>query len=140
MNLYLDTSALVKIFIREDFSEEVRKSFVNSDIIAINNIGFVEFFSAINRLKRESLIRNEQYEQIRSNFIKTWNSFLIVETDQNLIESASHLLSEHDLRAFDAIHLASALFLNKNNYKLTFCCFDKKLVDASIKAGLEQLL
>lgn len=52
MIVYLDTSALVKIFIQEEHSQSVRNIYLESESIFINVIGYVEFFSAINRLKR----------------------------------------------------------------------------------------
>ena len=138
MTLYLDTSALVKIYVKESFSDVVRSLFCKADSIAISKIGFVEFNSAISRLYREKQINREQVTQLIENFKSNWSDFIIVELDDMIIERAAELLLINDLRAFDSIHLASALSIkNECKNKLIFGCFDKRLNDGASALGLE---
>lgn len=140
MILYLDTSALVKVYIEESYSNIVRNAFVQADKIAISIIGYVEFHSAISRLLREKLINIETFGKISSSFKRNWNRFIIVGLDKSIIERSTELLLLSELHAFDSIHLASAESL-KNDYseKIVFGCFDKRLITAVEKIGMDIL-
>ncbi len=46
--IYLDTTALVKLFVKEEFSEEVRKAAVGRPVRTVS-IAFVETLSALAR-------------------------------------------------------------------------------------------
>jgi predicted nucleic acid-binding protein len=140
MIAYLDTSALVKIFINETNSEIVRKVYLESEYIAISNIGYVEFHSAIGRLFRENLIDSEKLLNLKNSFNIHWNNYQIIDFNKLIQLRASELLYQTELRAFDSIHLASAEFLKKNiKEKLKFICFDKRLIKAAKPIGLELL-
>jgi uncharacterized protein len=137
MILYLDTSALVKVYINESFSDIVRKAFLDADTIAISIIGFVEFHSAISRLLRENLINKIQLKKVKDNFNENWPKFKIIDLDNNIIKRASELIYKTELRAFDSIHLASAETLkNITENDVIFGCFDKRLINGAKHIGM----
>ncbi len=140
MILYLDTSALVKLFINETYSELVREYYNNCRVVATSNIAYVEFNSALSRIYREGLIDFQNLQNIRNNFDNLWNFYKIINFDDNIIQKATKLLYETELRAFDSIHLASADFLRENTKdNVYFACFDKKLVMSANFIGLKVL-
>jgi predicted nucleic acid-binding protein len=67
-------------------------------------------------------------------FAEEWPSFGVVEVDQDLVESAAALALEHDLRSFDALHLASVLLLPRES--LAFAAWDHRLHAAARAQGL----
>ena len=131
MILYLDTSALVKVYIHESNSDKVRKAFLEADVIAISNIGYVEFHSAIGRLVRENFLDKEQLSKIVGLFENNWANHFVVNLNSSISIRASELVYKSELRAFDSIHLATAEYIKLNfSNNLIFACFDNRLVKA----------
>jgi predicted nucleic acid-binding protein len=85
MILYLDTSALVKLYIDEDGSDVVRKYVKQMAVIATAKIAFVEAHSAFARAKREGLINSAVHRQITGQLRYDWRRYLVVEISDELI-------------------------------------------------------
>lgn len=64
-----------------------------------------------------------------------WPSFAVIEVDQQLVEHAIELALEHDLRSLDALHLAAALVLPRDD--LTIAARDRRLHAAALSEGLD---
>ncbi len=138
MILYLDTSALVKLFINETNSDLVRDYYHKAEFISTSIIAYVEFNSAISRLSKEGHIKIDEIETLKRNFDYHWNFIKIVELDGKIIKSATELLYKTELRAFDSVHLASANFFKEKIQKdLIFGCFDKRLINGANLIGLK---
>ena len=65
---------------------------------------------------------------------KEWAAFNVIEVDQDLVEHATELALAHDLQSLDALHLASALVLPREN--LTVAVWDRRLHAAARAEGL----
>lgn len=100
MRLYLDSSALVKRYVAEEGSDEVRLAMREAERWSSCRLAFVETVRAVGRKAGE-----EGTQRVR----RDWSGFHIVELDQGLAERAASLALEHGLRSLDAIHLAAAL-------------------------------
>ncbi len=138
MILYLDTSALVKVYIDEDYSETVRTSVSNADLTAISRIGYVEFFSSLTRMLREGVLNESKLFSIRANFNSNWQNFYVVDVTNTITIRASELLFSNPLRASDSIHLASVDMLCKNiSDEVKFGCFDKRLTEGAQSIGID---
>ena len=137
MILYLDTSALVKVYLKEEFSDIVREEFLLANTIGISSIGYVEFHSALSRLFRENQLNEIQLNKIKLSFEEHWRNFMIIDLEDSIIKKASELIYKTELRAFDSIHLASAEFIKNNiDDNLIFGCFDKRLMSSAELIGL----
>ena len=66
-----------------------------------------------------------------------WAKFEIVDIDQDLAERAADVAVRHRLRSLDALHLASALTLPRDD--LTVLTADRRLSDAATAEGLRVL-
>jgi len=64
-----------------------------------------------------------------------WASFGVIEIDQQLVEDAAELAIELQLRSLDALHLASALVLPRED--LVFATWERRLHVAAKASGLE---
>jgi len=91
-------------------------------------VGFVETTRAVGLAAGRAAVRALAGE---------WSTFAIVEVDQELAEQASQLALEHQLRSLDAMHLAAALVLPRD--ELVFATWDKRLHVAAVASGLELL-
>ena len=128
MLLYLDTSALVKLYVQEAYSDVVNELQQQADVIASHQIAFVEFHAALARRHREKDVDTPTYEDLKQAFAEDWVDYLQVETDLSLLQSAAELAEAFSLRAYDSVHLAAARHLQQQTpLPLLFACFDKRL-------------
>lgn len=135
MITYCDTCCLVKFYVSEQYSDWIRKTLLNKKYLVTCRVAKAEIWSAITRRLHHKSVLPEQYQ----NWIKTiendWNSLNIIDFDD---DNAAMLARQHGLRGFDAIHLSSALIVQSSiQYKINFCSFDKKLLQAAEKENLQ---
>ena len=137
MILYLDTSAMVKLYVEEAGSDTVRAAWEQADVVAISLIGYAEARAAFARAKREARLHAKAYRQAIGDLDRDWDSYFILEVTADLIRRASVLAEAYALRAYDAVHLASALLLrDRAQPTVTFLCFDAELEAAARGEGL----
>lgn len=139
MILYLDTSALIKKYFKEEGSEDVISLWKQTEAIITSTVAYAETLAAVYRKKREVATINERiFESVRVLFLKDWNSFIHVDVNHNLNKRIEEVLSAYPLRGFDAIHLASALIVSERiPENFIFVCYDKRLLSAAKSEGLE---
>jgi uncharacterized protein len=138
--LYLDTSALVKLYADEAGSDVVRQAVAESDLIATSLLSYVETRSALARKGRGGEIVRDDLERCAQELERDWARLHRLPVDEALVRKAGDLAAEHALRAFDAVHLASADSLRTVlRVAVTFACFDNALNGAAKLCGLEPL-
>lgn len=137
MICYLDTSALAKLYIEENGSDLVRAKVALSSLVSTSRIAYVEAMAAFSRYQREGA-PSEAMQKIVSHFRLDWPKFLSLEVAEPLVFFAGELVQQHVLRGFDAIHLASALYLAEqlDGEELEVGCWDSRLWLACREAGL----
>ena len=137
MILYFDTSALVKLYVRERGSLVIRRQAGKADAIATSVVAYAEARAAFARLRREKPRSGKWHRERVGQLDRDWDRYVLVELSAAVARSAGELADTHGLRGFDAIHLASALWL-KSAYSgdLAFAAFDRKLTAAAASAGL----
>jgi len=64
-----------------------------------------------------------------------WAALDILEMTDTLIQAAAKASRDHALRAYDAVHLAAALALARDE-EIAFVCWDRELSEAANKRGL----
>lgn len=111
---FLDSSALVKRYIGETGSAWVQQitdpQMGNSLFIA--RIAWVEVMSAFARRQRENSLTNTDFTQVKNEFRADLNNqYQVIELDATIAERAGQLVNRYPLRAYDAVQLASVLFL-----------------------------
>lgn len=137
MILYLDTSALVKLYISENHSADILMVVKKTNIVASHVIAYVEAQATFSRLKREKKLTNKSYDIVKNSFIQDWKNYLQIENTPTLLQHAADLAEAFGLRAYDSIHLATADTLRKeSNQPVTFACFDRHLNKAAHVLGL----
>ena len=137
MIAYFDSSSIVKWFFDEPFMELARKVREEAEVCVTSLISLPEVMSGANRARKEGRCSRGEMETVRSEFLRVWPNFQWIDLNEDLMRQGSELVFKHNLRAFDAIHLASALVLKQEGSKLNifFSCFDKTLNRAASKEG-----
>ena len=135
--LYLDTSALVKLYLDEPGRKAVTAAVSGAAVVATQEIAYIEANAAFARAERERRLDNVQLERLRSDFDCDWPNYLVLKISQPLLERAVKLVDSFALRAYDAIHLAAAQTLAlETAEQLAFGCFDRKLNRAAELLGM----
>ncbi len=122
--LYVDSSALVKLVIREPGSVELRDLVQGRELVA-SEIALVEFPRAIRRTPATA---------IRDRLLVTTLSGLAVIVMSEAVLELAASLKPPQLRTLDAIHLASALRIRRDLE--AFVTYDRQLGQAARDQGL----
>ncbi len=136
MILYLDTSALVKLYVEETGTAEVVSWVDAATVVATSRVAFAEARAAFARHRREGGFTPGLWRKAVAILDDDWSRYAIVEVTDGVVRSAGQLADRHALRGFDAIHLASALELRGDQNEVRFGCFDDRLSLAARKAKL----
>lgn len=135
--LYFDTSALVKLFVQEEGTENLIRYIDQQGKaeLAMVSLAKVEFHSAVQRRFREGNIdQGERDTLMRSFETRTAQLFVTQPTNDAVISLSQFLLGEYPLRAYDAIQLAGCLCLQ--SVSRVFVCCDQRLLSAAQSEGL----
>lgn len=137
MILFCDTSALVKLYVREDGTDAVTEQVAQCEVVAVSRIAWVEMMSALARRAREQVQDVALLAQVRQQVTLDWPRYLKVELTQPLLELAGDYAEAFALRAYDSVQLASAQTLHREMPgQLKFACFDGRLVKAAGVLGM----
>jgi predicted nucleic acid-binding protein len=135
--LYLDTSALVKLYVAEPDSDVVRAWLQAADTAATSRVAYPEARAAFARRLREGAYSADAHRQIVAELDRDWSRVAVVELGADVARLAGELAERHALRGFDAIHLASAVHLSDLlNRAVGFGAFDARLAAGAAAVGL----
>lgn len=128
MTLYVDSSALVKIYVVEPGSEGVERLMSGASTVVTSAVAFVEVRAALVRARRERRLTPSSARQAKQRFEEDWHSFVTLDLDARLLATAAELAEAHGLRALDGIHLASfQQVLERTDDEIEFSSFDDRL-------------
>ena len=110
---FCDTSALVKLYVREDATDTMVEQATASEAVAVCRISWVETMSALARRSREQPVDALVIAQARKRVVADWPHYLSVEVTQQLVELAGEYADAFALRAYDSVQLAAAQTVNQ---------------------------
>lgn len=138
MILYLETSNLVKLYVREKDSEAVRCGVEASEAVATSVLAYAEARAAFARKFRERGLTKDAHEAVKRALDADWPSFFVLNVTAGTSRSAGDLAEKHGLRGFDALHLSSAVELRAAGIAgLRFSSADDRLRAAAQAEGFE---
>jgi predicted nucleic acid-binding protein len=114
--------------VAEAGSDEVREAMADAERWFTSRLAFIEVFRAVGLTAGK---------RAAESFAGEWPSFDVVEVDQRLAEEAAAITLMHDLRSLDALHLASALIVPRDD--LVLATGDRRLHRAAAAEALELL-
>lgn len=137
--LYLDTSALIKLYVEEAGADRVEGLVERAEIVATSVVAYAEARAALARRHRENDFTASEYQGIVSELDASWQGYERLGVTEGLAREAGELAEEHALRGFDAVHLASALRLAQRFPSSSFLTFDERLTAAAERTSLSVL-
>lgn len=133
--LYLDSSALVKLYTNEPERDAVDALLTtHAGLLFTSIVTYPEVLSALCRVHRNRQITDREYSAAKSRFSQNWREILVIHLPQEVLTAAERLIESHGLRGFDAVHLCSASWLEEPAVR--FACFDQRLRAAAEAEGL----
>lgn len=131
MIVYLDTSALVKVFVDEAGRQTVRRALEECSAVATAMVSYAEARATFARLLREQSLTPAEHAGIVEALDGYWRGYHRPAVTDNLVGLAGRLANEHALRGYDAVQLASAIVCDTGREDLRFLAFDERLNDAA---------
>lgn len=136
MIVYLDASALVKRYLAERGSPEVKALLAAAEATGTCLISRAEISAALAKAVRTHALTTSQAEAAVQLFRTDWPDLARIQLTEMTVVRADTLAWEYGLRGYDAVHLASALlWQDVLGETLTFATFDRNLWQAAARAG-----
>ena len=138
MIVYFDTSGLLKLFVDEPHTEEVRVWARAADAVALSRVTLPEAVAVIARRQRRGDVSLPAARSLAGEIETFWRASTVVELDE---ERAAGLAFGHGLSGFNAVQLAGALTTHDiaGGEALAFSSFDAALNRAAVAEGLTVL-
>jgi predicted nucleic acid-binding protein len=132
VTLYLDTSSLVKLYVTEPGSENVRAHVERATIVATSMIAYPETRAAFARRRREGALRPAAFVAAKRQFESDWPKYVAMHVTDAICRDAGQLAERYSLRGYDSVHLASFLEIARAAGADTkFSTFDDRLDEAA---------
>ncbi len=137
MIVYLDASALVKRYVAEAGSAEVNQLLVRADVVGTAAISRAEVAAALAKAVRVGALTRDEAEAALQVFRAEWVDLVRLQLTKVILAQADTLAWEYELRGYDAVHLAAALFWQSSlGEPVTLATYDRQLWQAGNAAGL----
>ena len=132
--VYLDASALVKLFVPEPGSDDLNQELAGLKDVIVSDLALTEMASALGRRTREQLLPRDQARRLYREASKLHASSHHAELTPPIHRRAERLMLSLTvpLRTLDALHLATALDVQAG----TIVTFDPRLRGAAASQGL----
>ncbi len=137
-SIYLDSSALVKLYVPEPESDRLEAFLRSHSSLLISELAVTEVLSAVARRRREGLLNATQAYEIRDALLEDASSGAFRRLD---LEPMTHRAAERllfsveslSLRTLDALHVALALSASATHIGT----YDMRMRAAATHAGLK---
>ncbi|TAL37476.1 MAG: PIN domain-containing protein [Spirochaetes bacterium] len=112
MNLYFDTSAMIKKYIDEKGSGNVDRLFEDAQAIYVSTIAEIEALSTLRRLVKDSVINDEDFRYLKSEIQSDMRYFNVIDIDDQIKKHAIELIEKYQLKSLDSLQLGTAVYVN----------------------------
>lgn len=140
---YLETSALVKVYVREQGTDRVLALLQNpANQIVLLTMAHVELRSAIRRREKSGDIPTRIADHLPHLFqLHAAMRYILAPVTDEIIETAAALIHRHSLRGYDSLQLAGYLVLATFSgvSDSILVCSDIKLLEAAKREGTRVL-
>jgi predicted nucleic acid-binding protein len=138
MIVYIDTSALIKRYVREQGTDDVISIVERTDSVGSVILTEVEMAAALAKAVRQGWVQQETAVQAWKDFLGHWLSFTRLSLTTASLERAATLAWEHGLRGYDAMHFSSALsWQDTIDMPVILATYDRELWVAAQNTGME---
>ena len=109
MIAFLDSSAIVKTYLRWESGREAFERLVDSSVqLAVSRFTYVEVRSALAAARRAGRLSPSEHDRAVESFDMAWKTYAIVELDEPIGKRAGSIAETFGLRSGDAVSADSA--------------------------------
>ena len=134
MNVYFDTSALIKLVLDEEGSDIAQEVWELSSRRLASRIVYPEARAGMAAAERSGRIDADELMTAVANLEGVARSLHLIDVDREVAERAGDMAELHGLRAADAMHLASMTAVDSP--RLLAAVWDKQLAVAASRCGI----
>jgi predicted nucleic acid-binding protein len=136
--LYLGTSSLIKLYIEDADSGNVRTWVNEAEIVATCRVAYTEAVAALDIRFKKGDLQAKGYNLAYKVFTDDWPKFAVVDFDDL---EAGRLVKKYGLRRLDAIHLSAAMSIRKEDsfINVSFSSASDRLCKAAAAEGINVL-
>jgi predicted nucleic acid-binding protein len=127
VTLYAETSAVLRWLFAEEGGEKLRAALAAADKVTSSRLTLIETRRVIRRAEREGRITAAQSADVLAVFSQAVSTWAILEITEEIARRAEDAFPSEAVRALDAIHLASALFLRQSFPDLVIVSSDERV-------------
>jgi predicted nucleic acid-binding protein len=131
--IFLDSSALVKRYVREDWSGLVLGLMIEDPDWVASELAWSETRIALCRRGPEGAPGSRSQDELMAD----WLRFMTVSVDAECLTEAAAIGCRFGVRSLDAVHLAAAVRLPSD---VRFLSFDQHQVEAAFDLGLSVIV
>ncbi len=138
MILYLDSSAIVKLYIAEPHAELVREALREAAASFTHLIAYAEVRAGLAKALRQRRETPEGHALHKRELDEAWERFRVVLPTEVQIRRAADLAERFGLRGYDSVHLAAAESVREelgSGVDFRFAGFDSALARAADGLG-----
>jgi len=135
VNVYFETSAIIKLVVAEEGSTEASDIWNGADLLVTSRLSYPEARAALAAARRSGRISRRQLDDAKSALEERFAEMELIEVSEDVTRSAGDLAELRGLRGYDAVHLASVLTLGLEDTVMV--TWDRDLADAARRAGLD---
>lgn len=133
MNLFFDSSALLKRYLNEKGSDQIKKLFAETDKVFVSIITHVECASSLKRLLSSNYIDKNEYQRLNMEISLDFPFFETISFDDEIKRTALKVVDKYPLKALDTIQLATLIYVANEVESFIVC--DQKLKKYALKEG-----
>ncbi len=132
MILYLDTSALIKLYVLEDGSDFMRARVLEAEAVLTAVVAYPEARAALAAMRRGNRLPGATYRQAKAELDAEWPKLTKIGITPALSREAGDFAERFELRGFDAVHLACYAEASRSGgTAIAFLSFDARLSRAA---------
>ena len=116
--LYVDSSALIKRYLQESGSKQINARIEQNTKLVLpvitSVLTYAEIHTALARKLKDRTLPVIEHHRAASRFESEWKTYLgRIELKPGVLAIVANLVKKHPLKTADAIHLASAISINR---------------------------
>jgi predicted nucleic acid-binding protein len=133
--VYFDSSAFVKLVVDEDGSDLAAALWDGCDAAVSSRLAHPEVRAALAAARRDDRLSHADLRRAEALWDDLWVATRPVELTEAVTANAGQLAAEHALRGADAVHLASALAVGRD--ESLFAVWDQRLRAGAQAVGVQ---
>ncbi len=131
MNLFLDSSALSKLYITEAESSTVLEVVGQAQRVLVSTLSLAETASALARKARNGEISDAEERAAFKQLMDEWPDLERFDVIDRITKEAATLARSKGLRGADAVQLATVAWISREQRGVRFLAFDDALNQAA---------